>query len=96
MKKCVICGKEFEPYHSRQKTCGDKECRRLHHLAYSKRYNKEHKAQLRDYKREYMHKKRHHVTYYKIEKVEKKAMTADGYAERQKAKLLAMAGRVEV
>lgn len=33
---CPICGTPFEPYHSRQKTCGAPDCRRLHHNQYVK------------------------------------------------------------
>ena len=28
---CPICGIPYEPYHSRQKTCGADECKRLYH-----------------------------------------------------------------
>ena len=41
MKKCIICGAEFEPYYalrSRQKTCGSKECMRLRNLRQNKVY----------------------------------------------------------
>lgn len=31
---CPICGTPFNPYHSRQKTCGSSECKRLQHNLY--------------------------------------------------------------
>lgn len=33
---CPICGTPFEPYHSRQKTCGSAECKKEHHNQYVK------------------------------------------------------------
>lgn len=35
-KICPICGTPFKPYHSRQKTCGTEECKKLHHNMYLK------------------------------------------------------------
>ena len=29
---CPICGVPFKPYHSRQKTCGNSECKRIYHI----------------------------------------------------------------
>jgi hypothetical protein len=68
MKKCSICGKEFKPYHSRQKTCGDAECKRLHRLAYSKQWAKEHPDMMREYNRLYMRKYRNSLKDYEAEK----------------------------
>ena len=31
---CPICGTPFKPYHSRQKTCATKECKRIYHKQY--------------------------------------------------------------
>lgn len=31
---CPICGTPFDPYHSRQKTCGTEECKRIFHNRY--------------------------------------------------------------
>lgn len=33
-KVCPICSTPFKPYHSRQKTCGDPECKRRYHNEY--------------------------------------------------------------
>lgn len=41
MKKCIICGKEFEPYYTmknRQITCGSKECMRMRNKKQNKIY----------------------------------------------------------
>lgn len=34
---CPICGSPFRQYHSRQKTCGDEECKRIWHNKYHKK-----------------------------------------------------------
>lgn len=52
---CVICGTPFEPYHSRQKTCGSPECKDEYHRryvkAYQKRQREENAEAVRRYKR---------------------------------------------
>ena len=44
LRFCPICGTPFTPYHSRQKTCGNKECRREYHALQVKEYNERQKA----------------------------------------------------
>lgn len=39
-KFCPICGTPFKPYHSRQKTCGSKECKKQYHSEYVNSYNR--------------------------------------------------------
>jgi len=34
IKHCPICDMPFKPYHSRQKTCGNEECRKAHKREY--------------------------------------------------------------
>lgn len=34
LKLCPICGTAYKPYHSRQKTCGSPECKRIYHNEY--------------------------------------------------------------
>ena len=34
---CPVCGTPYDPYHSRQKTCGDTECKKIYHNEYVKR-----------------------------------------------------------
>ena len=38
-KFCPICATPFKPHHSRQKTCGSPECKRIYHAEYVKNYN---------------------------------------------------------
>ena len=50
---CPICGTPFEPYHSRQKTCGAKDCKRKWHNHYvsdrTKQIKAEHPEEYRKY-----------------------------------------------
>ena len=39
-KVCKVCGTPYEPYHSRQKTCGAPECKRMYHNHYLRKRNK--------------------------------------------------------
>lgn len=45
LRVCPICGMPFKPYHSRQKTCGDSECKRIHQCETVKRRTAERKAE---------------------------------------------------
>ena len=53
---CPICGVPFDKYHSRQKTCGSDECKRLWHNKYyndrRKRLLAENPEEFRRYRRE--------------------------------------------
>ena len=53
---CPICGVPFDKYHSRQKTCGSAECKRLWHNKYfndrRKRMLAENPEEFRRYRRE--------------------------------------------
>ena len=60
---CAICGTPFAPYHSRQKTCGDEECKKAYHTRYmrtryetadaekSERWREEHREANRRWRR---------------------------------------------
>lgn len=53
LKVCHICGTPFKPYHSRQKTCGNPECKRLHHIEEVKKRTARKKAENpEEYKKE--------------------------------------------
>ena len=66
LRICTICGTPFRPYHSRQKTCGSEECKRLYRNRRSddRRRRKlaetpdEFRAYRRDAERKYRKKKR--------------------------------------
>jgi hypothetical protein len=38
LKICAVCGMPSKPYHCRQKTCGDPECKRQYKNSYTKGY----------------------------------------------------------
>ena len=92
MEKCPICGKEFERIRKNQPTCGSEECRREWRLNYCRNYQKENRKHHREYNRKWMREYR--------AKERRKALEGNiqgqDYAERQKQKTLAMAGKVEV
>lgn len=60
---CPICGVPFEKYHSRQKTCGTEECKRLWRCRYfderRRRMLAENPEEFRRYRREAEKKTRH-------------------------------------
>lgn len=63
IKTCPICGMPFEPYHSRQRTCGSDECRRTWKNAYtrerSRAFRENDREGWRRYHREAQRKYRH-------------------------------------
>lgn len=101
---CPICGKEFEKAAPKQVTCGDPKCRkehkRLYNVEYQRRRRQANPKAVREYNRQWMAKARKDLRDSKPPKevVEARADTivGDGYAERQKAKTLAMAGKVKI
>lgn len=105
-KECPICGKAYKPKRKDQPTCGDEDCRYIWRTEYCRRYMQkqrdEYRAELNEYNRGKMREYRaeHGYTYgqTKFHRYEPKEDTiiAEGYAERQKQKTLAMVGRVEI
>lgn len=87
---CEICGKEYIPRRSDQRTCGSEECmkerQRLNRLEYRERNYAKVLADNRRIMRERREKKRR--------KEKPDTLVAVGYAERQIAETLKMAGRV--
>ena len=90
-RRCEICGKEYIPRRSDQRTCGSEECmkkrQRLNQLEYRKRNYAKVLADNRRTMRERREAKRR--------KEKPDTLVAVGYAERQKAATLKMAGRVK-
>ena len=90
---CIICGVEYIPRRSDQRTCGCAECMRERQKLNYREYRKTHYAALLESNRKSMAKKRK-------ERERKKnppkpdTIVAIGYAERQRAETLAMAGKV--
>ena len=56
VRLCPICGTPYKQYHSRQKTCGSSECKKMHHSQWIKDYRRkqfeEHPDEFRAYRRE--------------------------------------------
>lgn len=92
---CIICGKEYIPRRSDQRTCASEECMRARQRLNYLEYRKKNYAAVLESNRRSMAKKR------KEREMEKQppkpdTIVAIGYAERQKAKTLEMVGRVKV
>lgn len=90
---CEICGKEYIPRRSDQRTCGCKECMKARQRLNYREYRKTHYAALLETNRRSMAKKRKER---EMEKHPPKSDTiiAIGYADRQMAETLKLAGRV--
>lgn len=101
-RQCVICGIEYKPRQKNQVTCGDPDCRRIQHLEYMSRYGKAHRKEHAEYNRAWMARKRAEEAEAKGEakriKTEssREARMGMSYAERQKARTLAMIGGIEL
>lgn len=92
-KRCEICGKEYIPRRSDQRTCASEECKKARQRLNYLEYRKKNYAAVLESNRRSMAKKR------KEREMEKQppkpdTIVAIGYAERQMAASLKMAGRV--
>lgn len=66
MKVCPVCGNPYKPYHSRQKTCGERECKKAYQNESAKKriarrraeHPEEFKALKREYARRYRQRKK--------------------------------------
>lgn len=107
-KVCCICGCEYEPQRKNQVTCLADECRHEQHLIYMRQYAKRNRnvkgVSRQEYKREKARQYRArmrgevYVPIFARQKPteEKPMLDASTYAERQRAKTLAMVGKVEI
>ncbi len=91
---CIICGVEYIPRRSDQRTCGCAECMKERQKLNYREYRKTHYAALLETNRRSMAKKR------KERETEKRppkpdTIVAIGYADRQRAETLKMVGRVK-
>lgn len=86
---CEICGKPFKPGRQDQRTCASVECTRERKRLYAAKKRNEGEYQAR--KRQFMRRKRSPEEY----KPKPDTIVAIGYAERQMAETLKMAGRVK-
>ena len=92
-RRCIICGKEYIPRRSDQRTCGSDECMKARQRLNYLEYRKTHYAALLETNRRSMAKKRRER---EIEKhpPKKDTIVAIGYAERQRETTLRMAGKI--
>ena len=87
---CEICGRMYKPGRRDQRTCASAECvKKRQHLYY---LNRKDTAEYRASKQAYARRKQHPEEY----KPKPDTIVAIGYAERQMADSLAMAGKVKV
>lgn len=91
-RRCTICGKEYIPFRCNQKTCGDPKCRRANSNIARKEYVKKNYATIREGTRDYMRRKRDEQKW----TPKPDTIVAEGYAERQMAASLKMAGKIKV
>ena len=91
-KQCCICGKTFDTPRKNQVTCGADECKKEQHKIYLRRYMEQyrldHRTEINQRNREYMRRVR------SGEQLKDNTLIGLNYAERQKAKTLAMVSRV--
>ena len=87
-RRCEICGKEYIPRRSDQRTCASVECVRERKRVYA--LKKQNEGVYRARKREYMKRQRTPEPY----QPKPDTIVAIGYAERQMAETLRKAGRV--
>ena len=90
---CVICGREYIPTGTKQKTCSE-ECKKENRRRYSKTYQQ--KRRMSDEFNEYKRMKMREYRARERMKEQSKRSPAEGYAERQRQKTLAMVGKVEL
>lgn len=89
-KLCIVCGKEFIPRRCNQKSCGGPECKREVQRMARKAYIKKNYLKVRDDNRKYMQRMRGEIG--RTPKPD--TIVAEGYAERQIARSLELAGKV--
>ena len=92
-RRCIICGVEYIPRRSDQRTCGSQECKKARQRLNYLEYRKENYAAVLESNRKSMAKKRKER---EMEKhpPKKDTIVAIGYAERQRETTLRMAGKI--
>ena len=92
---CIICGVEYIPRRSDQRTCGCAECKKERQKLNYREYRRTHYAALLETNRRSMAKKRKEREMEK-QPPKKDTIVAIGYAERQREATLKMVGKVKV
>lgn len=90
---CIICGVEYIPKRSDQRTCGSQECKKARQRLNYLEYRKENYAAVLETNRRCMAKRREKRIQEK-QTPKKDGIVAIGYAERQREATLKLAGRV--
>ena len=90
---CIICGVEYIPRRSDQRTCGCAECMKERQKLNYREYRRTHYAALLETNRRSMEKKRKEREMEK-QPPKKDTIVAIGYAERQREATLRLAGKV--
>lgn len=92
-RRCIICGAEYIPRRSDQRTCGCKECMKARQRLNYLEYRKHNYAALLETNRRSMAKKRKEREQ-ENQPPKEDTIVAIGYADRQRAETLKLAGRV--
>ena len=92
-RRCIICGVEYIPRRSDQRTCGSQECKKARQRLNYLEYRKENYAAVLETNRRCMAKRREERMREK-EPPKPDTIVAIGYAERQREATLAMVGKV--
>ena len=87
---CIICGKEYIPRRSDQRTCGSPRCKHERHKRQCIKWRDNNRDAVRESNRKHMRRKREEPV------PRKDTLIAIGYAERQREQTLKMVGRVKV
>lgn len=88
---CEICGRLYKPSRKDQRTCASEECTRERRRIYALKLNSEGVYKAR--KREYMRRRRERAS--EAYQPKPDTIVAIGYAERQIARSLELAGKVK-
>jgi len=97
-RACVICGKMFKPKRCTARTCGSSRCRSRLAAEQRKEWAKVNQAAIRDRKKNYkpaLHPDECYELPEEPKPRRKSNIVAIGYAERQIAKSLELAGKVK-
>lgn len=94
-RRCIICGVEYIPRRSDQRTCGSQECKKARQRLNYLEYRKENYAAVLETNRRCMAKRREERMREK-EPPKPDTIIAIGYADRQREQTLKMVGKVKV
>lgn len=91
---CIICGKEYIPRRSDQRTCASEECKKARQRLNWNEYRKNHYESVLANNRRYMAKRREERKW-EANPPKPDTIVAIGYADRQREATLKMVGKVK-